>query len=472
MTTHQEISGEVAERPIVKAIIKQYTKAKERGWDRWYWTIDIHETIMGPTYNGEGDIPRTMYEGAAACLQKLSRRKDARLILGTSSKRQDIEKYLEFFKTNDIIFKYVNENPDEPSTPYADFTNKPYFSVMLEDKAGFEPEKDWKAISQVLDTLPELVGKTKTFEVAATVMRVHSPFGPHVGHEAVLSEMFDQGKHVVIFLACDQSFPSHRNPLSFEDRKTAIEKVIQKMGHEERSFSILNLPNQETNEEWAEILDNLIITHAQRPTIQNDQVALFHSRDGFGKHYVNGKGRYEVFFVREVPNVSATAIREQIGRTKVESADYLLGKIAQQQLMPVLTLNQVRLIVENDKNEFLVVKYQGRKKPVYRFIGGYFSPAKDQDFLGCLKRKVQEKSDLQLDADPSLVGTVRLTDWRHRESGASIQCIVYKIKLAKGVHVAPNENYKNEKIESIGWVAKDDLKELLHPEELPLLNFV
>ena len=41
--------------------------------------------------------------------------------------------------------KYFNENPEIPSTATGDFSMKPYFNVLLDDKAGHRP-KDWQVV--------------------------------------------------------------------------------------------------------------------------------------------------------------------------------------------------------------------------------------------------------------------------------------------------------------------------------------
>ena len=60
----------------------------------------------------------------------------------------DPEHYMKVFKENDIHFKYINENPEIDSTQgnFGYYVDKYYFNVMLDDKAGFEPETEWYQI--------------------------------------------------------------------------------------------------------------------------------------------------------------------------------------------------------------------------------------------------------------------------------------------------------------------------------------
>jgi hypothetical protein len=53
---------------------------------------------------------------------------------------------VEWLKSYNIHIKYVNENPLEKDTEYASFVKKPYFSIVLDDKAGFDPNHDWNEL--------------------------------------------------------------------------------------------------------------------------------------------------------------------------------------------------------------------------------------------------------------------------------------------------------------------------------------
>jgi peptide methionine sulfoxide reductase MsrA len=127
---------------ITRALHTAYKTARERKWTRVYWAIDIHGTMMPHTHRGN-DLPKTFYAHAREVLQQASARKEICLILYTCSPKHEIENYLDFFKANDIHFDYINENPEAENTEYGDYKQKPYFNVLFEDKAGFDPENDW-----------------------------------------------------------------------------------------------------------------------------------------------------------------------------------------------------------------------------------------------------------------------------------------------------------------------------------------
>ena len=85
----------------------------------------------------------------------LSVRKDIVLGLYTCSHPEQIEKYIAFFKENGIYFKHTNKNPDAKDTKYGNFQDKPYMNVLWDDKAGFDPENDWKLLRKLLKKYPK-----------------------------------------------------------------------------------------------------------------------------------------------------------------------------------------------------------------------------------------------------------------------------------------------------------------------------
>jgi hypothetical protein len=63
----------------------------------------------------------------------------------------DIVNWLQ--EKHSIIMDHIGTNPECESNDLCDFTNKLYFDILLEDKAGFDGMHDWQKIK---DTLIEL----------------------------------------------------------------------------------------------------------------------------------------------------------------------------------------------------------------------------------------------------------------------------------------------------------------------------
>lgn len=137
---------------ICDAFENAFENSKNRGWDYFYVFIDLHQTVLYPDYDKK--FVSDFYPHAIQALQTMSNRPDMKLIIYTCSHPEEIEEYKTLFEINGIEISYVNENPEVVGTNYGDFTKKPYMNVLLEDKAGFDAEEDWRKIIKMLNKYP------------------------------------------------------------------------------------------------------------------------------------------------------------------------------------------------------------------------------------------------------------------------------------------------------------------------------
>lgn len=136
---------------IIKLFENAAKIANERNWDKIYVGCDVHSTILKPTYSTI--LSTEYYPFAKEVLLMLSERIDMCLILWSCSLAEINKEYYDFFNKDGINFDYINENPECPSTDYADFDTKLYFSVGLDDKFGFDPEEDWEELFNYLKSI-------------------------------------------------------------------------------------------------------------------------------------------------------------------------------------------------------------------------------------------------------------------------------------------------------------------------------
>lgn len=131
---------------IVKSIEREMDKMDSRDdWDWIYFFFDLHGTIIKPNFEvGNTDIE--YYPMAKETLQLMSNRSELVLCIYTCSHEHEIEDYARKFKEDGIIFRYVNENPEVPTSGYGNYEKKPYMNVLFEDKAGFFGETDWPPV--------------------------------------------------------------------------------------------------------------------------------------------------------------------------------------------------------------------------------------------------------------------------------------------------------------------------------------
>jgi hypothetical protein len=134
---------------ITKAIKNCLSQAALKGWNKTYWTFDIHGTILRPTYK-TSVLSTEFYPHAKEVLQLLSKRDDIVRIIFTCSYPEEILAYVKYFSEHDIHFNYINENPEVCAGAYGHYECKFYFNVLFEDKAGFDPMTDWADVFNLL----------------------------------------------------------------------------------------------------------------------------------------------------------------------------------------------------------------------------------------------------------------------------------------------------------------------------------
>lgn len=133
-----------------------FATKKVKKWPEIYICIDLHGTIIpsGRSSDDQKDHMR-FYDGAKEVLQWISNRRDIFLILWTSTPLTRQSAVDEWLAENGIKVDFWNANPHAKDTPRSSFKKKFYFNILLDDRGGFEPATDWKAIKQELIDIGE-----------------------------------------------------------------------------------------------------------------------------------------------------------------------------------------------------------------------------------------------------------------------------------------------------------------------------
>ncbi len=129
---------------IVRAIQNAYDTARSRNWDTIYWAIDLHGVCLKSTYKSGAHEFYSDY--AIRALQTISSLPESKIIIWTSTHEAQYQQIRDLFWNNGCNVHYINENPEVPSTSISSFDSKFYFSVLLDDKAGFDQDEDWAKI--------------------------------------------------------------------------------------------------------------------------------------------------------------------------------------------------------------------------------------------------------------------------------------------------------------------------------------
>lgn len=126
---------------IQKGISRAYNVAMERDHEMIFWCVDLHGTVLESNYSSDSFTFLNAKETVPA-LQAISALPETRIILWSGITDGDRDQVVKLFTENGIRVDWVNENPAVPSSGTGNFEQKFYFSILVDDKAGFCPT-DW-----------------------------------------------------------------------------------------------------------------------------------------------------------------------------------------------------------------------------------------------------------------------------------------------------------------------------------------
>ena len=112
---------------IEKSFDNAFKRMKDRNWEHIYVLVDIHDTIFEACYHEKEN--HKWYPFSKEALQIMSYARNISLILWTSSHKESINEYLEYFKANGISFDMVNNNSETKNNELSCFDEKTYFNV-------------------------------------------------------------------------------------------------------------------------------------------------------------------------------------------------------------------------------------------------------------------------------------------------------------------------------------------------------
>ena len=140
---------------IQTAFQNAFKRKQEKGWDKIYVLVDVHDTIFRGDYGKH--LPWQWLGHAKDALQMMSKRNDICLIIWSATNERDLLKILVELYENDICPQYTNHNPEVKDGGQYSFygTGKIYCNVGIDDKFGFEPDTDWDEIIDFLNKNPE-----------------------------------------------------------------------------------------------------------------------------------------------------------------------------------------------------------------------------------------------------------------------------------------------------------------------------
>lgn len=241
----------------------------------------------------------------------------------------------------------------------------------------------------------------------------------HEAHKGLIKTVLEQHDKTILFIGCTPAIGTKKDPLDFITRKYMVE--------EEFTFSsILPLYNQKSDEVWSKQIDSKI-----RETFPMGSVTIYGSRDSFIPYY---KGIFKTKELEPETYVSATDIRNKVGKQIIKSSDFRAGVIYSVYNQYPITHPTVDIVITKENGDILLGRKPNEDK--WRFIGGFVDPTDDSLEMAA-KREVNEETGLEVD-DLKFICSMKVNDWRYR--GIKERGIMTTFFEAKYIFGTPQPN--------------------------------
>jgi bifunctional NMN adenylyltransferase/nudix hydrolase len=271
----------------------------------------------------------------------------------------------------------------------------------------------------------------------------------HLGHRALISEVFHRSDTVVIFVGVAPFKYTKRNPLEHFEVADSIRSYIDNTFDKSESDNVFVIPllDRKTDEEWTAnvdaILDNLGA---------GAEVTLYTDRDGFQDHY---KGKYPVEVLDLGITTSATEVRAAI--EPINSADFRAGVIyGIEKQYPVARVAVDVIMMNTSQHNYLLVRKIGEDK--FRFPGGMVDIT-DQSLEHTVRRELMEECPTSWIGEPTYQFSTAVGDWR----GQVLSTVFVVSCEGFNPDVTGNDEIAERKLFELGKVAN-----VLVPEHKPI----
>ena len=144
----------------VTTLLKEaFLEAAKKQYDHIELAVDLHGTLIDSSlYNKWDGTPEekfahSVYTEAIGPLVALSNHKSVKIFLFSGTRSYDI---LRIKRALSSMYGIEVSMCGDNKTTIAgqDFSRKPYFSVLFDNKAGFDPKADWAEAEIAIKSLP------------------------------------------------------------------------------------------------------------------------------------------------------------------------------------------------------------------------------------------------------------------------------------------------------------------------------
>jgi hypothetical protein len=220
---------------LKSAVDKMFKNSLERNHDTFYIAVDIHDTIASSTYNSS---ELEYWPEAISSLKFISSLSGFKIILFSSSYEESLNKVKEDLEKKGIKIFAINDNPDCANTSTGDFSKKFYYSLLIDDKAGFERD-DWYLLKYLISlNIIDKIGIDKCLDVQ---MNLFNELLEHKKYNVFDKLILDTySERVPLEISLGIATMSLSCKFCLKHRKSFINNLIGYIIHIDRDLSLLD----------------------------------------------------------------------------------------------------------------------------------------------------------------------------------------------------------------------------------------
>lgn len=265
----------------------------------------------------------------------------------------------------------------------------------------------------------------------------------HAGHRYLVGYVCERHQDVLIILGVAKSYPTNRNPLSFEIREQMIRETFSG-----RDFTILPSLSSPASYDVRSIhIDSLI-----KENFPDRQAVIYGSRESFIHTYTG------VFPVVEAPTVfpgSATEIRDSIAmRHTPDFRAGIIWNVVNRPSIGYLTVDVA--VVHRELGQVMFVSKSGESG--WRFPGSFFDSTIDNSYEEAGIRVINKEVPTISIGYPKLIASTKIQDWRYHGTRDGIVTLLLSAQYLGG-YSSPGKG-----IDRVRWFNFYKVSDILVPE--------
>jgi bifunctional NMN adenylyltransferase/nudix hydrolase len=273
----------------------------------------------------------------------------------------------------------------------------------------------------------------------------------HEGHLALLDAVSQRHEQMLILVGHNTIRFNTDDPYPFHIRKQMLE------GRYPRATILPLMDSPISNEHWSSTVDQKVSSVSY-----NGQAVLYGSRDSFIPKYC---GTYATEELPELPNVSATQARAQLGSEIDDDPLFRKGWLAAIHSQYPVTDPTVDMAIHTADFGQVLLGRRGDASPL-RFFGGFVDPEDESFEMAASREQVEEAMGIEV-AAPQYIASQRIKDPRYGKSKYGVMTTFFAMEFQSGTPEAGDD------MGLTAWVDLDErLLKLVAPEHVVLVELL